>query len=42
MQHETLEALAAGTFDWQAWAQSLTPWLGGVTPQEQALLAREA
>jgi hypothetical protein len=34
------EALDAGTFDWEAWYQSLTPFLGGLTPQEQRLVAR--
>lgn len=34
------EAIDAGTFDWQAWAASLAPFLGGLTPQEQALMAR--
>jgi predicted amidophosphoribosyltransferase len=33
-------AIAAGTYDWDAWAQSLQPFLGGLTPQEAALLAR--
>ena len=34
------DAIAAETFDWVAWAQSLQPFLGGLTPQEEALLAR--
>jgi len=34
------EAIAMETFDWDAWARSLSPFLGGLTPQEQALLAR--
>jgi hypothetical protein len=34
------EAIDAGTYDWDAWARSLEPFLGGLTPQEQALLAR--
>ena len=34
------EALAAGTLDWDAWADSLQPFLGGLTPQEQALIAQ--
>jgi hypothetical protein len=33
-------AIDEGTYDWDAWATSLTPFLGGLTPQEQALLAR--
>jgi hypothetical protein len=35
------EAIEAGTFDWEAWAQSLQPFLGGLTPQEQALLQQD-
>jgi hypothetical protein len=27
-------------FDWMAWAKGLEPFLGGLTPQEEALLAR--
>jgi predicted amidophosphoribosyltransferase len=34
------ESIAAGDFDWEAWAKSLEPFLGGLTPQEAALLAR--
>ena len=34
------EALDAGTFDWDAWARSLQPFLGGLTPQEQTLIAQ--
>jgi predicted amidophosphoribosyltransferase len=34
------EAIDAGTYDWDAWARSLEPFLGGLTPQEQALLQR--
>jgi hypothetical protein len=34
----TEEAIAEERFDWQAWARQLTPFLGGITPQEQALL----
>jgi len=34
------EAIAEDRFDWDAWAASLTPFLGGITPQEEALLAR--
>lgn len=34
------DAMDAGTFDWQAWERSLQPFLGGLTPQEQALLVR--
>jgi hypothetical protein len=34
------EAIDAGTYDWDAWVRSLEPFLGGLTPQEQALLAR--
>jgi hypothetical protein len=35
------DAIDAGTFDWQAWATSLAPFLGALTPQEQRLLAQE-
>lgn len=31
----------AGTFDWQGWAKSLTPFLGGLSPQEELLLAQD-
>ncbi|PWT77615.1 MAG: hypothetical protein C5B60_02375 [Chloroflexi bacterium] len=31
-------AIAEGTYDWAAWAESLQPFLGGLTPQEQRLL----
>jgi hypothetical protein len=34
----TEEAVDAGTFDWDAWAKSLAPFLGGITAQERALL----
>lgn len=36
------EAIDEGRFDWEAWAQSLRPFLGGLTAQEEALLARSA
>ena len=32
------EAVQAGSFDWDAWAQSLAPFLGPMTAQERALL----
>ena len=32
------EAIEEGRFDWDAWARSLQPFLGGLTPQETALL----
>lgn len=32
--------IEAGTFDWDAWAKDLTPFLGGLSAQEEALLAR--
>lgn len=32
------EAIAEDRFDWTAWAQSLQPFLGGLTPREQELL----
>lgn len=35
---ETLTALETATFDWEAWQQSLTPFLGPLTVQEQRLL----
>ena len=35
------EAVDAGTFDWEAWAKSLAPFLGGLTAQEQQVLTRE-
>lgn len=34
------DTIKAGTFDWQAWETSLTPFLGSLTPREQALMAR--
>ena len=34
------EAIAEGRFDWDAWAESLRPFLGGLSAQEAALLAR--
>lgn len=34
------EAIDEGTFDWDAWAKSLTPFLGGLTPTEQQLMLR--
>jgi len=40
LRNPVAEAIDADTFDWEAWAQSLTPFLGGLTPQEQALLAQ--
>jgi len=41
LQSAVTEAIDAGTFDWDAWARSLRPFLGGLTPQEQRLLAQE-
>jgi RNA polymerase subunit RPABC4/transcription elongation factor Spt4 len=35
------DALEAGVFDWQQWAQSLTPFLGGFTAKERAAMAQE-
>jgi hypothetical protein len=32
------DRIDAGTFDWQAWRESLAPFLGGLTPRELALL----
>jgi len=40
LRSATEEAIEAGTFDWDAWHKSLTPFLGGLTPQERALLTR--
>jgi len=34
------DTIEAGTFDWQAWAKDLAPFLGGLSAQEQALLLR--
>ena len=34
------DAIEAGTYDWDAWAETLTPFLHGLSPQEQTLLAR--
>jgi hypothetical protein len=34
------DRIELGTFDWHAWAQSLTPFLGGFTPRELTLLER--
>ena len=36
------EAIEADSYDWNAWYESLTPFLGGLTPQEEALMARSA
>lgn len=41
LRGEIEEAIEAGTFDWDAWAKSLQPFLGGLTAQEQLLLQRE-
>lgn len=35
-------AIEEQRFDWDAWARSLTPFLGGLTPQEETLLAADA
>lgn len=40
LRSEVEDAIEAGTFDWDAWARSLKPFMGGLTPIEQALLAR--
>jgi hypothetical protein len=40
LRNPVAEAIDTDTFDWEAWAQSLKPFLGGLTPQEQALLAQ--
>jgi len=42
LRNEVAESIAAGAFDWDAWATRLQPFLGGLTPQEQTLLARGA
>jgi hypothetical protein len=34
MQTAVAEAMSTGTFNWEAWAQSLTPFLHGLTPAE--------
>lgn len=34
------EAIDEGRFNWDAWAQSLRPFLGGLSPTEQQLLLR--
>lgn len=41
LRSATEEAIDAGTFDWDAWARRLKPFLGGLTAQEHALLRRE-
>jgi hypothetical protein len=41
LRNPITEALAAQTFDWDAWRQSLQPFLGGLSPQEEALLAHD-
>jgi hypothetical protein len=41
LRSATEDAIDAGTYDWDAWVQSLQPFLGGLTPQEQALLRGE-
>jgi hypothetical protein len=34
-------AIDRGTFDWDAWARSLTPFLGGLTAREATLLGQD-
>jgi hypothetical protein len=36
--NSTVEQLEAGTFDWDKWQRDLQPFLGGLTPQEEAQL----
>jgi hypothetical protein len=36
------ESLQDGTFNWEEWHKSLTPFLGGLTVKERAILANEA
>lgn len=38
LESAVAEAITTGTFDWDAWAKSLAPFLGGLTPREQRLL----
>src|SRR5262245_60656173 len=38
LQSAVAEAIDAGSFDWDAWARSLTPFLKGLTPQEESLV----
>lgn len=33
--------IQAGTFDWDAWEKSLAPFMGGLSPREQAVAERE-
>ena len=40
LEHALTTAITEGTFDWDAWVKSLTPFLGGLTPQEEQLMAR--
>jgi predicted amidophosphoribosyltransferase len=40
LQSLTAEQIELGAYDWVAWAKGLAPFLGGLTPQEQALLER--
>lgn len=39
-QTPVAQAIEADTYDWDAWAQGLTPFLRGITPEEEARLAR--
>jgi len=40
LQSEVAAAIDEDRFDWDAWAKSLEPFLGGLTEQEQLLMAR--
>lgn len=37
LANATLDALEAGTHDWEAWAKSLEPFLHGLTDAERAM-----
>lgn len=41
LANATLDALEAGTFDWDAWQRSLTPFLHELTPAEKAMFNGE-
>jgi len=40
LQSAVAAAIEEDRFDWEAWAKSLAPFLGGLTEQEQLLMAR--
>lgn len=41
MRSDLGSAIRAGDWDWDAWLESIKPFLGGLTHQEQQILMRE-